>query len=396
MSRNDRRIHDRTSWQLGIVLALLCAVLGLAASAYFRRSAVVVDTPADKTAEAEIPQAAPETRTAKLFMAGDGLVHGSIWMNAETADGSYDFTPMLENLRPILSQYDLKYYNQETILGGTELGLHGYPRFNSPQEFGDATVGLGFNLVSTANNHSLDKDEEGILRSTAYWKKQTGVVMAGTYASQEDRDAMEVHEINGISYVLLSYTYGCNGLEPPAGKDYLVNIYSGHEDELLARIKEAKQKADVVIVAMHWGTEYSMEANDEQRSLAKQMADAGAGIIIGCHPHVIEPVEWIGDTICYYSLGNMISAQDQQARLIGMIGGVTITKTIDASGASSVKISDAKADLIYTYYRTGFYDFKVYPFWELDDSILPGWQDIYQQYCKTITEYDDSIQVGMQ
>ena len=110
-------------------------------------------------------------------MAGDGLVHGSIWMNAETADGSYDFTPMLENLRPILSQYDLKYYNQETILGGTELGLHGYPRFNSPQEFGDATVGLGFNLVSTANNHSLDKDEEGILRSTAYWKKQTGVVM---------------------------------------------------------------------------------------------------------------------------------------------------------------------------------------------------------------------------
>ena len=148
------------------------------------------------------------------------------------------------------------------------------------------------------------------------------------------------------------------------------------------------------MIAMHWGTEYSTEANDEQRSLAKQLADAGADIIIGCHPHVIEPVEWIDDTICFYSFGNMISAQDQQPRLIGMIAGVTITKTVEPDGSSHTVIEDPRADLIYTYYAPGFTQFKVYPFSQLDDTLLPGYQSIYEEYTGIITAYDSSIQVG--
>jgi len=360
-------------------------------------------TQAEQPAAAATPTAAPtpsptpDVKTASLFMAGDGLIHGTVWMDAQQADGSFDFHSIMENMGRVSKGYDLVYYNQETILGGTELGLSGYPTFNSPQEFGDTMVDLGFNLVSTANNHSLDKGEEGILRSTAYWKKQAenkGVVMAGTYASAEDQQAMNIHEVNGISYAFLSWTYGCNGLTAPEGEEYLVNVYADRKDELMQQIRDADSQADVVIVAMHWGTEYDDEANDEQKEMAQQMADAGADIIIGCHPHVIEPVQYLngGKAIVYYSLGNMVSAQDQLPRLIGMIGGIKVTKTT-MNGKSEIALSDARADLIYTYYEH-FTNFKVIPFAELDDAHLPGYQDIYQKYAAKITEYDSSIQVG--
>lgn len=346
----------------------------------------------------EAPSPTPEVKTMTLFMAGDGLIHGTVWMDAEQADGSYDFHGIMENMGKLAEGYDLVYYNQETILGGTELGLSGYPTFNSPQEFGDAMVDLGFNLVSTANNHSLDKGETGILRSTEYWQNQNTanhVVMAGTYDSQEDHDDLPVYEKNGISYCFLSWTYGCNGLTAPVGKEYLVNVYSGHEEEMLQQIRDAKQKADVVLTAVHWGTEYSMEANEEQKALAQKMADAGATVIIGCHPHVIEPVQYLnnGTSVVYYSLGNMVSAQDRQARLIGMVGGLKITKTT-MNGKSTVTLSEVKADLIYTYYEN-FTNFKVIPFRDLDEAYLPGYQDIYAEYSPVIQEYDSSIQIGI-
>ena len=279
------------------------------------------------------------------------------------------------------------------MLGGTELGLSTYPTFNSPQEFGDAMVDLGFNLVSTANNHTLDVGEIGIQRSKEYWQKQDGVIEAGTNLSYEEQEAIPVYECNGITYTFMAYTYGLNGLIPPEGKEYLVNVYPGQEEKVLERIRQAKEKADVVIMAMHWGIEYSMEPSEEQITLAEQMAEAGADIIIGNHPHVIQPVEWIGDTICFYAMGNLISAQEGIERLIGMIGGLDITKTVE-NGETTIKIENVRADLIYTYYDYAIQNFKVYPFESLDDSILPGYQDIYQEYIQIITERDNTIQVG--
>ena len=339
-----------------------------------------------------------EVHTAKLFMAGDALIHGAVYYCAQQPNGTYDFHDIMENMGKLAEGYDLKYYNQETILGGTEMGLSSYPRFNTPQEFGDTMVDLGFNLVSTANNHSLDMDETGVLRSVDYWRKQEGVHMTGTFDSPEDQQALPVYEVNGITYTFLAYTYGCNGLEPPAGKEYLVNLYPGHEEEMLEKVRQAKQASDVVIICMHWGTEYSMDANEEQISLAQQLSDAGADIIIGCHPHVIQPIQWLngGKTIVYYSLGNMVSAQDQLARIIGMIGGVTITKTV-TDGVSEISLSDARADLIFTKYDIigeHFYNFKVYPFSEVTDDMLADHESVYAQFSGKITEMDPSILVG--
>lgn len=385
-------------WVLAVLIVIAVAAAGTIGWRLYERGQTPQETAAAITpTPTSTPEPTPEVSSFSLFMSGDGLIHGTVWMDAQQSDGSYDFHNIMENMGTLSQGYDLVYYNQETILGGTELGLSGYPTFNSPQEFGDTMVDLGFNLVSTANNHSLDKGETGIDRSTSYWKKQAETnhtVMAGTYNSQADHDDLPVYEVNGISYCFQSWTYGCNGLEPPAGKEYLVNIYTGHEEELLDQIRQAKTKADVVLVAMHWGTEYDDEANEEQKTLAQEMADAGATVIIGCHPHVIEPIEYLnnGTSIVYYSLGNMVSAQDQLPRLIGMVGGITITKTT-VNGESTISLSDAKADLIYTYYEH-FTNFKVIPFKDLDDAHLPDHQAIYDQYSKKITEYDSSIQVG--
>ena len=142
----------------------------------------------------------PEEKEASLVMIGDALIHSTVYQDAYQSDGSYDFKPMLSHIKPMVANYDLRYYNQETILGGSELGYSNYPRFNSPQEVGDAFLDAGFNLVSLATNHTMDKGEQGVLNSLAYWKDKPAFT-AGSYSSFEERDRVKIKEINGIRYV---------------------------------------------------------------------------------------------------------------------------------------------------------------------------------------------------
>ncbi len=356
---------------------------------------------AEETPKEEQPAESEEPETqeyhATLFFTGDALIHDSVYRDADNGDGTFDFAKQLDDICAVASGFDLKYYNQETILGGTELGLSSYPVFNSPQEFGDYMVSKGFNLVSTATNHTLDQGTTGIERSVEYWNTKENVMSAGTYLSWEDQEKIPVSEINGITYTMINYTYGMNGLETPSGMEYLVNCYDGRKEELYERVAQADSMADVVIVAMHWGTEYSMEANDEQREMSARLAEAGADIIIGNHPHVIQPVEWVDNCIVYYAMGNMISAQNNEENLIGMYGAVDINKTVkeeNGSTVTEVSVENPRADLMYTYYNANKRQIHVYPFSMLDDSILPGYQEVYDRYVGKINEYDDSIQVG--
>lgn len=340
----------------------------------------------------------PETQTysADVFLAGDYLLHSPVYDDGLQADGTYNFASQMSGLGDISTGYDLKYYNQESILGGTQLGLSTYPCFNSPQEAGDAMVSMGFNLVSTANNHSLDKGEKGIRSSLEYWARQEqehGVHTAGTYESWNSQRAIPVYEKNGITYTFLSWTYGCNGITPPAGEEYLVNEYPGREQEMLDQVRQAAAESDVTIVAMHWGTEYVFEPTAEQQTLAQELADVGADIIVGNHPHVVEPVQWIGNTICYYAMGNTMSAQDDIDNQVGMVGGVTITKTVTGD-QSAVQLSNARADLIYTYHDASYRNYQVIPFDRLDDAHLASHEAVYQKYSQYITQMDPSIGVG--
>ena len=353
---------------------------------------LTVTVPTKVYAQEDVPSDTPTIQRASLFMAGDALLHGAVYKDAYR-NGVYDFHYMMEEIGKAAEGYDLRYYNQETILGGTELGLSHYPQFNSPQEFGDTMIDYGFNLVSTATNHTMDFYEDGIVNSYNYWKSKENVVMDGTNMSFDEQAAIPTHEINGISYAFFSYTYGTNGIPLPEGKEYLVNVYTGHVDELLDKVRKANEMVDVVIVAMHWGTEYLMDANDEQLYLGEELSKAGADIIIGNHPHCIAPIRWYGDCICYFALGNMVSAQLETFQLTGAIAGVDIVKTT-VNGKSTIKIENPRAELIYTDYDSNYQNIKVYLYSQLNDSILPNYAAYQEEYNGVLSEMDSTIQIG--
>ena len=376
-----------------IIVLLLIVVLVLFALDFFDVSNYFTKKKATnkKPVEVEVPR----EYKASIFMVGDALIHSCVYNDARVS-GGYDFKPQIEKIKPISSRYDLVYYNQETVLGGTELGLSNYPRFNSPYEVGDAFVDAGFNLVSLATNHTMDKNEQGVLNSVNYWKKQTGVVTSGQWSSAEEREASvsRIYEKNGIKYAFLSYTIWTNGLETPRGKEYLNNVYS--EEKAAADIAKVKDKADIIIVAMHWGTEYYLGVDWQQTKIANFLASQGVQLIIGAHPHVVEPVEYINDgkTFVIYSLGNLISDQEGNERLTGLMMTVDIKKKVDVDGKVTVTIENPKAELTYT--KSNYCkNFKVYPYSQLNTSILSNYESLRNKYQGIVSQRYPELQWGL-
>ena len=353
---------------------------------------------------------------ANLIMVGDALIHGSVYRDAQRLAGGngYDFKPQIKYIKEIVKDYDIAYYNQETILGGTSNGLKldDYPTFNSPQEVGDAMIDAGFNLVSLATNHTVDSGKQAVLNSREYWNKQEGVQAVGSYSSDEEKKELEtkVLEINSIKYAMLNYTYGTNGM--PVSNDYLVNVwptdlnlnivsedkkYQAYKETVKKDIEAIRDKVDVLIVAMHWGVEYTHTPTKYEEDMAKFLADNNVDIVIGTHPHVIQPVEWIDDTIVFYSLGNFISAQYQNQGtcsyykcMVGLMSSLDITKT-EYKGKTTIKIDNINNNLIYTYY-TGWSKFQVIPFSNPEiKNYLPGYKDVYDTYAKVVSSEDDRI-----
>ena len=339
----------------------------------------------------DIPRPVVTESKVSLVMVGDALIHEPIYQKAKTSKG-YDFKPMFSKVKDIFSAFDLRYYNQETILGGSELGLSTYPQFNSPYEVGDAFMDMGFNLVSLATNHTLDRgyytNYKTIKNSRAYWDKQEGVIAAGSYTSQEEKDKVIVKEINGIKYGFLSYSTLDNGLTRPSGKEYYLNLYD--KDIVKKDVEALRDKVDLLMVAMHWGIEYYDGVSTEQKEIAKYLSELGVDIVIGAHPHVVEPIEFIDKTLVIYSLGNFISSQIGVERLTGLMAAVSITKTT-VDNKVYMKVHDPKADLIYTCKPAVCGNYKVYPYNKLTSDILPNYKSYYKQYMKTVRKLDKNI-----
>ena len=330
-----------------------------------------------------------KTTKVSMAMVGDALIHGTVYLTANRYANynGYDFKPMLKYTKELIQDYDLAYYNQETILGGKELGLSTYPLFNSPYEVGDAFIDAGFNLVSLATNHTLDKGERGILNSRAYWNKQENIVAAGSYSSNEERDKIIVSEKNGLTYAFLSYTTYTNGLIVPKGKEYLVNVYD--KEKVKKDVEAYKDKVDVIMVAMHWGTEYVSYPTTAQKEIANYLASLGVNLIIGTHPHVIEPIEYIDDTLVIYSLGNFVSSQVGVERLTGLMASLDIIKE-EYHGETKITFDNIEGTLLYTDRNNGFI---VYPYHKLTNNILNGYQSYYEKYKKIVTAYSDKVTV---
>lgn len=345
---------------------------------------------------------------ATMIMAGDNLIHKSIIRDALKSDGSYDFRKMYEYIKPIVSQYDIAYYNQETILGGASFGYSGYPTFNSPQEVGDAMIDAGFNLVTLATNHTLDKGEKAVLASREYWNSKENVLAVGSYSSFDERNEIRVREANGITYTLLNYTYGTNGIPVPIGKEYLVNVwpqfgnnpntdtkYQEYKEQVKKDIEAVRDKVDILMVGMHWGVEYTHEPTVYEKDIASFLASLDVDIIIGGHPHVIQPVTWIDDTLVIYSLGNFISAQYQDEnynKMVGLMTSLEINKTVKGEEVR-ISIDNVENDLVYTYYKN-WSGYKVVPFSSsVIANYLPDYRRVYERYKGIVQKYDSNMPV---
>lgn len=271
------------------------------------------------------------TTTASLSAIGDILIHDRVYEPAHIGDGKYDFTPHLKNVHTLLKSADITIANQESLIGGTEIGLSSYPSFNSPYEVGDALKASGVDLVTMANNHTLDRGEKAIQSAISHWN-QLGIPYTGAFLSEEDKKNIRTIEKNGIIFSFLAYTYGTNGIETPKNKPYLVNRIE--ESNIDQDIAKASAVSDVVVVSLHFGKEYGRMPNEEQKQLALKTANAGADIIIGHHPHVLQPMEWIERddgkrTFVAYSLGNFFTGQNEDYKDIGGVLNITVEKKLE-------------------------------------------------------------------
>lgn len=319
-----------------------------------------------------------------LLATGDGLIHRVIY-RTYYKNNVYDFSPAVKYVKDIVKNYDIAYYNQETPAGDDSLAYSGYPLFYTPSEYVDAMIDVGFNTISLASNHSLDKGETGI-RNTLNYFKTTDVLYDGMNET-ENRNYI-IKEKNNITYTMLSYTTLTNGLSTPKGKGYLLNTYS--EEVVKKDIAALRDKVDVLIVAMHWGVEYQSKPNEEQEQIAKFLAEEGVDIVIGNHPHVLQPITKIGDTIVMYSLGNFISNQyghQDWNKLIGFMATLDITKTVDKNDNVSITFDNLGGELIFTKY-TGHpvntavhHDHTVIPFSIMNsDKYLTDYERLYEKY----------------
>ncbi len=276
-----------------------------------------------------IPEAeAPVVETARIsfLAAGDNVIHPCIYIDARNraaadpgAVRAYDFKPTYTDVIDFVASFDLAFINQETLMGGEALGYSGYPRFNSPQELGLDLVEMGFDIVGIANNHMCDKGASGLQGTIDFWKTQP-VTLIGGYENEADYNTPRIIEREGVKIGLLSYTYGTNGLSLPQSSELIVPLID--DETIIAQCAAVNELCDFLIVSVHWGIENQTEPSAEQRRVASLLADQGVDVILGHHPHVLQPIEWVegsdgGRTLCIYSLGNLISGMAAWQNMVG-------------------------------------------------------------------------------
>lgn len=309
------------------------------------------ETPKPTVFQAEIPEPTEvltPTPTPKssvtLTMVGDILLHTRIHEYSRQEDGSYNYDAVFGQLSAEISAADLALVNQEVIIGGEALGVSGYPTFNAPEQIGDALVKAGFDVVLHATNHALDKRKQGILNCLNFWQENyPEIAVLGIHDSAQSQENLYITELNGIRIAVLNYTYGTNGIALPKDMPYALDLLE--EEKVKEDLKKAGEQADFVIVCPHWGTEYRLTPDSSQKKWAQLFLEYGADLVLGTHPHVMEPVEWMTQEttgeqmLVYYSLGNFVNwtsgtVKGTANRMVGGMANVTIE--LDETGKAYI------------------------------------------------------------
>ena len=277
--------------------------------------------------------------TFTLTAIGDVMCHNTQYMDAFDSDtGTYDFSYVFDNISSYTKTADICIGNLETSFAGEDRGYSNYPTFNSPDSLADSLKSIGVDVLSTAGNHALDMGFSGLSRTIDVLDK-ADISHLGTYKTQEDQDKVLIKNVKGVKIAFFDYTYGTNGISVPSDKKFCINLID--KDLIKKHIETAKnQNADMIVACMHWGTEYQTKQNSEQEELADFLFQNGVNVIIGNHPHVIQPMEKrtvtledgsTRDGFVVYALGNFICDQNAVNTRDSIILNLKITKHTDGS-----------------------------------------------------------------
>ena len=315
----------------------------------------------------------PEDKRVHVVAAGDNLIHYSVYKNAEKLAGpgeNFNFKPLYENVKYIVEGADVAILNQETIISQSNeiRGANGGALlFNSPPEVADAVIDLGFDVFTMANNHLLDFGPDALEESINFWNQkaqENDLTVLGAYLNEEDANNIRIREVNGVKIAFLAYAEHINGFSFPEGCPLRV-VMNYEEDVIERQIKEAKGKADVVIVSAHWGVEDTHLVSEDRIQLANKMVNWGADVILGCHTHTAETMEWITREdgtkgFVYYSMGNFICCQTDNFNLVGEMPDFDIVMDGE-TGEITLENVGAIPNIIH-YESPDFANLRVYPY----------------------------------
>jgi len=290
--------------------------------------------------ETEVPL--PEI---SILMIGDMLMHTPVEESAKQADGTYSYDTIFENTAEEIQAADLAIVNQEVIIAGVDFGVSGYPAFNAPFELGHDLVEAGFDVICHGTNHALDKGKKGLVSCLNFWEENyPEMAVLGIHGSEEDQKEIYIYEQDGVKIAVLNFTYGTNGIPLPSDMPYAVDMLE--EEKVVEALVKAEELADFTVVCPHWGNEYELGVVNSQKKWADIFFENGVDLVIGTHPHVIEPIEWIVDEetgqsmLVYYSIGNFCNWTSGTGAGIAnrMVGGMAqITISVDEQGRPYIK-----------------------------------------------------------
>lgn len=350
---------NKTTKILFFILLLLCIIAG-----YFFITNNLNSPKSEETSNINQKKEEPKKDISFTLTAlGDVLCHNTQYWDAyNKATDTYDFSYVFEDIKDLTSTSDITIANLETSFA--DAPYSNYPTFNSPASLATALKDIGIDIITTAGNHCLDKGFKG-LSETIDVLDQNKIEHLGTYKSKEAQDTLFVKDVNGLKVAFIDYTYGTNGIPVPTGKEFCVNLID--KDNIKKEIEKAKeQKVDVIIACMHWGIEYRTTQNQEQEDLADFLFKNGVDIIIGNHPHVIEPFETKEITLpdgtkkqCFvaYALGNFTADQNAINTRDSIMINLKITKK--ANGTLSIDTVDYTPLYIYKNPSLSLKKFKI-------------------------------------
>lgn len=363
--KNSDIDHKKVSKTLSITVAVLLVILIIVACFYYFKnqsdyeslvtsSRQEIEEQKQKSEESNENEEEEEQETDATFtMAaiGDIMCHNTQYMDAYNQEtGAYDFSYVFEDISFYTKTADIAIGSLETTFAGEEKGYSSYPTFNTPDSLAYELKSIGLDVLSTAGNHALDKGFDGLSR-TIDVLNDADIAHLGTYKSQEEQDKVLFKYVKGVKIAFINYTYGTNGIAVPSDKEFCVNLID--KDLIKKHIETAKEgNADIIVACMHWGSEYKTTPNATQTELADFLFQNGVDIVLGNHPHVLEPMEkrtitledgTTKDGFIIYSLGNFIADQNAKNTRNSVILNLTITKHTDG------KVTIDKADYVPIY-----------------------------------------------